>query len=148
MATAVRYKNNEEDQMTIVNNAFMKMIDHIDKFKVGTAFLSWTKRIVINVAIDDFRKSKKYDTIFDWSDEISNEAVTEEEIDDNLSVEEVKKVMNELPPATRVVFNLFAIDGLKNKEIAEELGITYETVKWHIKSARKEIRKKLSLKPA
>lgn len=148
MSTAVRYKSNQEDQMTIVNNAFMKMIDNIDKYKVGTAFLSWTKRIVINVAIDDFRSTKKYQSLFDLNEAFDPEEGHDEEIDEKISSEELLKIINELPAATKVVFNLFAVDGLKNKEIAEELGITYETVKWHIKSARKEIRKKLSYKTA
>lgn len=146
MATAVRYKTNQEEQMTIVNNAFMKMLDNIDKFKPGTAFLSWAKRIVVNEAIDDFRKSKKYNTIFELSDEVNFDHTSEEEIEGHTSSEELLKIINELPTATKVVFNLFAVDGLKNKEIAEELGITYETVKWHMKTARKEIRTKLSLK--
>ncbi|CAG5084936.1 RNA polymerase sigma factor [Parvicella tangerina] len=148
MSTAVRYKSNQEDQMTIVNNAFMKVIDKIDKFKVGTAFLSWTKRIVINEAIDDFRRSKKYKAIFDLNDDVSQEVVANDELDEHISSEVLLKMINQLPPATKVVFNLFAVDGLKNKEIAEELEITYETVKWHIKTARKEIRKQLSLKTA
>lgn len=146
MSTAVRYKSNQEDQMTIVNNAFMKMIDNIDKFKIGTAFLSWTKRIVVNTAIDDFRSSKKYNSLFEPFDDFKEEDGFEDEIDEQISTEEILTVINELPAATKVVFNLFAVDGLKNNEIAEELGITYETVKWHIKNARKEIRSKISFK--
>lgn len=148
MSTAVRYKSNQEGQMTIVNNAFMKMLDNIEKFKVGTAFLSWTKRIVVNVAIDDFRSSKKYQNMFDLNEEMVSDEVDEDDIDGNITSEELLRLINELPPATKVVFNLFAVDGLKNKEIAEELEITYETVKWHIKNARKEIRRKLSYKEA
>lgn len=148
MSTAVRYKSNQEEQMTIVNNAFMKMIDNIDKYNVGTAFLSWTKRIVVNVAIDDFRSTKKYQSLFEFNEDLQGDEQAEEEINDQISSEDLIQIINELPAATKVVFNLFAVDGLKNKEIAEELGITYETVKWHIKSARKEIRKKLSYKTA
>ena len=61
------------------------------------------------------------------------------------------KCLNVLPPATKLVFNLYAIEGYKAKEIVEELNISYETVKWHIKQARKKlksliIQNKISLK--
>jgi len=55
MSSAVRYKNNKEDQMEIVNNAFMKIVTNIDKYKPGTAYFSWIKTIVQREIIDDFR---------------------------------------------------------------------------------------------
>jgi RNA polymerase sigma factor (sigma-70 family) len=65
------------------------------------------------------------------------------EIDDNIEAEELKKMLDILAPATRLVFNLYAIDGYSAKEITEELEISYETVKWHIKEARKKLRSAL-----
>ena len=49
-------------------------------------------------------------------------------------------VLSHLPPATRVSFNLFAIDGYSYKEIAKALDVGYETVKWHVKEARKRLK--------
>lgn len=144
MSTAVRYKANQEDQMTIVNNAFMKILDKLDQFRLGTAFLSWCKRIVINVAIDDFRKNKKYKTLFEF--EVQDELlhIENEEFENNVGADQLLELINQLPPATKIVFNLFAIDGLTNNQIAQELDISYETVKWHIKSARKDLRAKIN----
>lgn len=145
MATAVRYKSNQEEQMTIVNNAFMKILDNIQKFKVGTSYFSWAKRIVVNTAIDDFRSDKKYKDLFELGFDTTNLDQSSEEVESDIEAEVLRKLINELPPATKVVFNLFAVDGLTNKEISEELDITYETVKWHLKFARKELREKINL---
>jgi RNA polymerase sigma factor (sigma-70 family) len=54
--------------------------------------------------------------------------------------EELNNMLLELPKATRIVFNLFALDGYSHKEISEELGIRLETTKWHMKEARKRLK--------
>lgn len=143
MSTAVRYKSNKEDQMAIVNSAFMKIIDSIDQFKVGSNYFSWAKRIVSNTAIDDFRKNKKYQTLFKIdADEASdlNTGDFSPEVYKKMEAEEVQQILDQLPPATKITFNLFAIDGYSYKEIAEELNVGYETVKWHVKEARKRLK--------
>ena len=74
----------------------------------------------------------------------SNDAVisaTEYEINDAY----LQKIMLELPESTRVVFNLFAIDGYSHKEIGEQLGISEQTSKWHTKMARKKLKELLKL---
>jgi len=53
------------------------------------------------------------------------------------------KMVNALPPKTRSVFNLFAIEGYKHQEIATMLEISEGTSKWHLNDARKLLRKKL-----
>lgn len=142
MSVAVRYKNNEEDQMTIVNNSFMKIVTKINTFKVGSSYFSWAKRIAQNEVIDDFRREKKYKELFNFESEQepSTEAKVDNEIDKQVEAEELERMLHQLPPATKLVFNMYAIDGYSTKEIQEELNITYETVKWHIKEARKKLR--------
>jgi RNA polymerase sigma factor (sigma-70 family) len=143
MSVVVRYKKNTEEQMSLVNNSFLKILSKIDQYKVGTSFFSWVKRIVQNEVIDDFRKEKKYKELFQFTEEMGNYDRKDEEpeSDSEFEAEELQSMMDTLPPATKVVFNLYAIDGYKSSEIIEELGIGYETVKWHIKEARKRLRK-------
>jgi len=45
-------------------------------------------------------------------------------------------MMDQLPTVTRQVFNLYAVDGWKHKEIASELGMSEGTSKWHVSHAR------------
>ncbi len=142
MSVAVRYNNNEEDQMTIVNNSFMKIITKIDQYKVGSSFFSWAKRIGQNEVIDQFRKEKNYKELFqfDAENELKQESTVENSIDEKIEAEELERILHQLPHATKVVFNMHAIDGYSTKEIQKELNIKYETVKWHIKEARKKLR--------
>ena len=68
------------------------------------------------------------------------EEVTYNAVDDTIESEELNNMILALPKATRVVFNLFALDGYSHKEITEELGIGLETSKWHMKEARKRLK--------
>lgn len=146
MGNAVRYTNDQENQMQIVNNAFMKIISAIDQFQIGTAYFSWAKQIVKREIIDDFRKNKRYKELFQYDDDYKQDTLTSDpEIDLKFEAEGLQKMLDTLPPATKMVFNLYAIDGCSSKEIMEELRISYETVKWHLKEARKRLRIQLNM---
>ena len=141
MSSAVRYKNHKEDQMEIVNNAFVIIVSNISSYKPGTAYFSWIKTIVQREIIDDFRKYKRYNELFKMSDsDTVQESVVDPEVYESIDSESAMQMLNVLPPATKLVFNLYAIEGYKSKEIVEELNISYETVKWHIKQARKKLK--------
>lgn len=146
MGNAVRYSNDQEKQMEIVNNAFMKIVANINQFQLGTAYFSWAKQIVKREIIDDFRKNKRYKELFSYNDDHKNDSLfSEPEIDATFQAEELQQLLDHLPPATKLVFNLYAIDGYTSKEIMDELQISYETVKWHLKEARKRLRNELSI---
>jgi DNA-directed RNA polymerase specialized sigma24 family protein len=120
MSVAFRYKKNEEDAAALANEAFLKILTNIAKYNSISPFEAWIRRIAINTAIDDYRKNKKREEMFE--------------------AEELNNMLLELPKATRIVFNLFALDGYSHKEISEELGIRLETTKWHMKEARKRLK--------
>ncbi|TSJ40166.1 RNA polymerase sigma factor [Fluviicola chungangensis] len=146
MGNAVRYSSDQEKQMEMVNNAFMKIIANIDQFQLGTAYFSWAKQIVKREIIDDFRKNKRYKELFSYNDDYKNDSLlSEPEINTTFQAEELQLLLDQLPPATKLVFNLYAIDGFSSKEIMDELQISYETVKWHIKEARKRLKIALSI---
>ena len=65
------------------------------------------------------------------------------DMDRELETKKVEAILLKLPPATRTVFNLFLWEDLGPSEIAEELTISIETVRWHIKMARKLIRQQI-----
>ena len=63
IAVARRYRNNHEDHLTLVNNAFIKIIQHLDRYQEAR-FFSWIKRIITNEMIDDYRRNKNYLHLF------------------------------------------------------------------------------------
>ncbi|MEO1711818.1 MAG: sigma-70 family RNA polymerase sigma factor, partial [Bacteroidota bacterium] len=65
----------------------------------------------------------------------------EEAAEDFLSMEQLQAMIQQLPPTSRQVFNLYAIDGFRHAEIAEGLAISIGTSKWHLAEARKRLQK-------
>ena len=57
MVVCLRYANNEEDALDILHEAFIKVFQHINRYQPGTSLTAWIRRIIVNTAIDYYRKS-------------------------------------------------------------------------------------------
>lgn len=145
MAIAVRYKNNREEQLTAVHNAFLKMIRSIDQFKTEGSFGAWMTRILRNELIDEFRRTQKKSAIqyTELNIDVADASFELQQLEQAPSIV-LLQFLNELPPASKVVFNLYAMDDYTIKQISEALDISVETVKWHLKTARKQLRVRIS----
>lgn len=153
MPICLRYLKNEEDALEVINNAFLKVFKKIGQYKSENSLGSWIKRIVINSSIDFVRSNKAYRTNFIQTNEFNfnhepeqeNNATDEwfEEVMD-FSKEQIFEMVAELPPATRIVFNLYVIDEFSHKQISENLKISEGTSKWHLSNARKILKEKIN----
>ncbi len=153
MAICVRYLKSEEDALEVLNNAFLKAFAKIKQYKSEGTLEGWMKRIVINSSIDFVRSNKEYKNKFILTNEFSLYGSLEEEepssssfsnIDSHLNKEQLFELITELPPATRIVFNLYVIDDFTHKQISEQLKISEGTSKWHLSNARKILQAKIN----
>ncbi len=120
---AMRILKNSNDAEDVVQESFIKAFQRIDQFKGEVTFGAWLKRIVVNGSID-FLKSKNQRTV-----ELNERylQITDEEdwhIEEGISLEEVKKTIEELPDKYRYVVQLFLVEGYDHSEIAQILKIT------------------------
>ena len=147
MGVCNRYHQNKDDAMASLNQGFLKIVTKLDTYKEDIPFVAWARRIMINTIIDDFRKHKKYHELHhmtsfeDEYDHINWTAHNDAEL--SLDADAILHLIRELPPMTREVFNLYAIDGYTHKEIGEKLNIAPGTSKWHVSAARKELQPKI-----
>ena len=143
MGVCLRYRKNEEDAAEMLNVGFMKILTKLDKYQESVPFEAWIRRIMINTLIDDFRKNRKVRELIETTDfeheEIFTHSVDYNEADRKFDAEELQGMILQLPPMSRKVFNLYAIDGYTHKEIGEMLGISDGTSKWHLSFARKKL---------
>ena len=135
----IRYIHNEQDAMQVLNDGFLKVFKNIhiyDPFKAG--LYTWIRKIVINTALDFLRtKPIAYTSnISDIAEEPAFENITIQKMD----ADELLQNIKQLPAATQLVFNLYTIEGFNHREIAEMLGISEGTSKWHLSEARKLLR--------
>lgn len=128
--------------MMVVNNGFLKVYKNLDSYQATGAFEGWIHRIVYRSILDYFqgetlvRKNTQY---------IDVEKETEETLLDKLYYEDLLRLAKQLPKATYRVFFMYLVEGYKHREIAETLGISVGTSKWHLAEAKKGIKNILHL---
>lgn len=141
MNIALHYSKNQEEAQEILNDAFFKVFKKLHQFDNIVSFKGWLRRILINTAIDYFRKyhkeSHQLEVIHLQPQQIENQALTK------LSLDEVMAAIQQLSPAYRIVINLYLIEGLTHPEIAQRLGISVGTSKSNLAKARKKLQNML-----
>ena len=134
------YSGDRVEAKDIIQESFIKVFTSLDTYNGKGSLEGWIRRIVTNTAIDYFRKKKRLVFEYDFPD------VPDDEERSGLSFEGftmdiILHYIKQLPDGARVVFNLFAVDGLTHKEIAKKLHITEGTSKSQYKRARHLLKK-------
>lgn len=146
MSICMRYAQNDDDAMEIANDGFLKIFKELSSFvaryeDVEASLKGWMKKIMVNTAIDHFRKNQKYSTNVSLDDNMFHIADHSENSIDKLSYDEIYKVVQQLSPVYKAVFNLYVIDGFKHEEIARQLKISVGTSKSNLAKAKLNIQK-------
>lgn len=139
---ALRYAQNEDRALHLLNGGFLKVLLNISSYNDDYSLATWIRNVLVNHIIDEFRKEKKHISkinITDFEDNL--ELISFNMGEAHLEAEELRAMLNQLPDVTKEVFNLFAIDGFKHKEISDMLGISAGTSKWHVSEARTRLKK-------
>ncbi|HVU84472.1 MAG TPA: RNA polymerase sigma factor [Puia sp.] len=147
-----RYVYRYDIAVNVVNDAFVKLFRHFDKFRneddeiLERMLMGWIRRIVINTAIDELRKNNMTPEIGGIPEHVWEEADKSQRADQLLLYKELISYVKSLPPIYRIVFNMFVIDGCSHLEIADTLGITIGTSKSNLSRARVFLQKLIKTK--
>ena len=138
MNICLRYAKNSDDAVEILNTGFLKVFQNMDKYVGEGEYLNaWIRKIMVNTALDKIRFEKnRYNktvplNINNDSMHIENDAISKLGEDDLLGM------IEELPPASRAVFNMYVFENYNHKDIGEALNITESTSQWHLLNARR-----------
>ncbi|MFT4523351.1 MAG: RNA polymerase sigma-70 factor (ECF subfamily) [Bacteroidia bacterium] len=142
MGLCMRYFTNRDDALCALNQGFLKIFKNLDRYNFQHDFAGWAHRIVQYTAIDLLRKQVKLQNIEYINHDFEHES-NEITVSQKLNTEDLLKLLQKLPEISRLVFNLFAIEGYKHHEIAEQLSISVGTSKWHVNHARKILKESL-----
>jgi RNA polymerase sigma factor (sigma-70 family) len=140
MAICLRYVHDSNDAVEVLNDAFLKIFKQLRHYDMARASLyTWMRKIVINLAIDRFRKVKAIrNREMEWGEadepEIDNRAIAK------MRGEELLHMIWRLPLTTRLVFNLYSVEGYSHGEIGEMLGMSEGTSRWHLSDARRQLK--------
>lgn len=144
MAVASRYFKDRTTIREVVNDSFMKGFKVMYEFKhegeadeFEKSFKSWLSRITVRTALDKIRKSKSLVTYVEEHEE--TEAL-EISVEQRLNVQDILKLLHELPEIHRAVFNLYEIEGYSHDEIADLLGIQVSSSRTFLTRAKNRLR--------
>jgi RNA polymerase sigma-70 factor (ECF subfamily) len=135
MSVCMRYAADTEIAEDWLQDGFIKVYTNLHKFKQKGSFEGWIRRTMVNTCLDHLRKSNRMQIDADIS-EAEYLAGEDEKAVGKLRVEELMKLIEDMPTGYRTVFNMYAIEGYSHQEIAENLGVTESTSKTQFRKAR------------
>ena len=105
----------------------------------------WLNRLVVNTALDARRRRARAATEPERTDAESPALSPQLALERQEVRDRFLSALAALPARQRLIITRFEVDGLTSVEIADELGITTETVRWHLHQARHALRKPLDV---
>ncbi|MER0441200.1 RNA polymerase sigma factor [Emticicia sp. W12TSBA100-4] len=142
LSVCLSYCENRDDALEIMNDGFLKVFKSLDRVENIERIKPWLRRIMINVAIDHFRKNIKNQTT-QLPENIVEPNFGDTSVYAKLSSEDIMVAVQSLPTNYRLVFNLYAVEGYSHKEIGEMLKMAESTSRANLSLANGLLREKL-----
>jgi RNA polymerase sigma-70 factor (ECF subfamily) len=142
MGMCMRYLRNADDAVEVLNAGFLKVFQNLHRYNRQGLFEAWLYSIVRNAIIDQIRSRVKHkeETLQETHEQTVG---CEPNVLQQLYAKDLLELLQQLPETSRLVFNMFAIEGFKHDEIASILGISTGTSKWHVSEARRILKESL-----
>jgi len=143
MKICLRTTDSRSEASEVLNEGFFKAFTNMEKYDKSRPFLAWLSKIMYNASIDYYRTNLKWTQFIglEKAEKKTNEPVAEHKLD----YEDLISMIQQLPPAYRIVFNLYAVDGYSHEEIAEMTGISASTSRSNLHKARQKLQQMLSV---
>jgi len=145
---------NHEDAEDAMQEAFLKAFEHLQDFQGNSRFYTWLVRIAVNQALMKLRKRRPNIVSLDEEVDTGEDMMPRDVEDwgpspaDRYAQTELagilSKVIAELDPQFRIVFQLRDIEELSTEETAEALGLSVPAVKSRLLRARLKLRQRLN----
>jgi RNA polymerase sigma-70 factor, ECF subfamily len=139
-----RYARETAEAEDLLQEGFMKVYEQLSGFKHDGSLEGWVYRIIVNNAIDSYRKNYKMQTV--EISEVNADSlpfVSANDILSAITTDELLENIKFLPRQYGIVFNLYVFEGFKYHEIAEKLKISEGAVKSNLFDARRLLKEKI-----
>ncbi len=144
LGVCFRYFNDRDEAEDALQEGFIKVFTNLGSFRNEGSLEGWIRRIIVNTSLNMIRNHLKFQfhTDIDEADYLIKD---DADVISDLTREEMLRMLRELPPGYKLVFNLYEIEGYSHKEIADMMGISVSTSKTQLLKARKWLQKRLFL---
>lgn len=137
--TAYYILNNEQDAMDASQEALIRIYKKIGSYEERALFKTWVQRIVTNICIDKFRRTKPSVSIEEHEMVFASPVSVEDEVLSAGTIRDIHKAMELLPEHHRAVVVLRYVNDFSYQEIAEALNLPINTVKSYLFRARQQL---------
>ena len=134
LGVCYRYTKNIEDAEDVLQEGFIKVFKNLYQYRFEGDVAAWIRRIMVNTAISFINKhNNKADITID---DLEMHPISNEQPDVNFNAKELVKLIQQLPVGYQTIFNLVAIEGYEQVEIAKLLKMNVNTVRSKYSRAR------------
>lgn len=141
--TAYYILNNEQDALDASQEALIRIYTKIETYEEKAQFKTWVQRIVTNICIDKFRKTKPTVSIDEHEMIFQDKSSVEQDVISSFAMEEIKLAIEQLPEHHRTVVILRYLQDFSYNEIAASLDLPLNTVKSYLFRARQQLQQLL-----
>jgi RNA polymerase sigma factor (sigma-70 family) len=134
LAVCMRYAKDRMEAEDVLQMGYVKIFQKVKEYRGEGSFEGWIRRIMVNTAIESYRKNLRTLSIVPIED--AYEQPSQSFDYSSLGMQDLMKVIQKLADGYRMVFNMYIIEGYSHKEIAETLGITEGASKSQLSRAR------------
>ena len=138
----LRYAASRDEAEEALQEGFIRIYTHLSQYRHTGSFEGWVRRIMVNVSLQRYRDKTRLYPVVNLEEQHSTHAANNETLS-RLGVKDLINLVHKLPPAYRLVFNLYVFEGMKHREIAELLGISEGTSKSNLSDARTILQKEI-----
>lgn len=145
MGVILRYVDDRNDAEELVNDSFIKIFKAIGQFnssrqddELQKVFKGWIARISSRTAIDFLRGKKTFLYVDDITEE--QQPLTELNAISQLNVQDIMKLLNDLPQTHKLIFNMYEIEGFSHEEISKTLRIPESSSRVYLTRAKNKLR--------
>lgn len=145
---SLRLTGNRDDALDLMQDVFMGVYRHLERFRGDSQFVSWLFRIAHNKAVDLVRRRHaspvKYQVLPDdpdeWPDVSDTAANPQSAALTNEKNAMIQRLLDALTPEQRLILELKVFQSMTFEEIAMMQDISANTAKTRFYSALKKLR--------
>ena len=141
LVVCMRYAKDRMEAEDVLQMGFIKIFQKIGEYRGDGSFEGWMRRVMVNTAIESYRKNLRTLNIVPIEDAYEQPGVGFDF--SRLGMQDLLKVIQKLSDGYRMVFNMYIIEGYSHKEIAETLGISEGASKSQLSRARAILREEI-----
>ena len=143
MSVCWRYAGDAETAKDLLQDGFIKLFTKLDMYAGTGSFAGWVRRVFVTTCLEYLRQKTALKMSNPIDDSEYNIPESDVSVIDKISADELMTLIAGLPETSRMVFNMFVIEGYSHAEIAEILDITEVNSRTLFLRARKSLQQSI-----